>query len=224
MAFFHRCLCSPPGSKNLEPRGWRGLKLVVFLIALMVLAGSLTACGSVDTSTHPVSGSGHAATLDGSTTSQRSYLNDDGDGQPDDRPMYNDDTILLDEFGKEAPAAERAAIGVLVKRYYEDAASGNGVRACPLLAPSLVAGLSEGQSSQGAKAGGCAATVSRLFEAQRTRLKADDVATMVIVDVRVRDGLGLVAVGFKRTPLGMILVKREAGSWKLNGLFDSVMP
>jgi hypothetical protein len=197
---------------------------VVLLLALVVPAGSFTECGGVETSTHPVSGSSLAAAANGSTASQRSYLNADGDNETDDRPANNDDTAFLDGFGKEATTAERAAIGVLVKRYYEDAASADGAQACPLLAPSLVLGLSEGQSSPGVKGGGCAATVSRLFEAQRTRLKADDVATMVIVDVRVRNRLGLVAIGFKNTLLGEILVKREAGSWKLDGLFDSVMP
>jgi len=207
------------------------MRLAPVLFAIALLAEGLAACGGINRDTLMTSQSaprlGASATTVAapSRASTRGYLQGDGDNETDDGIRSNDDAPFLDAFGKEARPGDRRTIVELVKRYYTAAAAGDGARACDLLAPSVATGLSARQSSSGqAVANTCAAVVSRLFESQHQRLQTDDVGTMVVVDARVKGNLGVAVLGFKTKPLSEILVKREAGAWKLDGLFDSVMP
>jgi hypothetical protein len=203
----------------------------VFLVVAVLVSG-LGACGGASRdmrlssqSTPGLGDSANTTVAGPSKTSTSGYLRSDGDNETDDGSRGNDDSAFLDTFGKEARPPDRRAIAELVKRYYVAAAAGDGAKACALLTPSVASGLAPAQVSSGqASADTCAAIVSRLFASQHQRLQADDVATMVVVDAHVKGNLGVAVFGFKTEPLSEILVKREAGPWRLDGLFDSVMP
>jgi hypothetical protein len=167
----------------------------------------------------------------GDTASSRisagSYLKSDGDRDNDDRSspietVEKSDTLIPWTYGKEAGRADKRAITAFVKRYYAAAAAGDGARACSLLYSTLAAGLGEGQD-QPLPSRTCAAVVSLLFEQQRQRLAADDVATMTVVDVRIEGDDGIATLGFRTMPVGQFRVKRERGAWKVDALLDTGM-
>jgi|HubBroStandDraft_3_1064219.scaffolds.fasta_scaffold144276_2 hypothetical protein len=206
------------------------------LLAATALSLAVIGCGS--------SGKGHAdspasavTTTTGAASQTSSaptpsggYLINDADRDNDD-PGYgdigreNDDSRLLSEYGSPAGKAEKQAITAVVKRYFAAAAAGDGATACSLLTPSFVAGVVEnaGTSAQDATAG-CASSVSRLLAGQHEQLAEDEVATMVVIDVRIKHDFALAVLGFKNAPEAEILLQRDGHAWKLAALFDSELP
>lgn len=189
------------------------LPAVVLLVSLLLL---LSACGSP----------GNGPRSAGATTTNTigSYLKADADRDNDDyprpiKPGEPNDTFSPPAYGRVAPRADRQAIEGLVKRYYAAAAAGDGARACPLLYPSVAAGL--GETDPGGAGGGCSAVMTRLFRQQRAQLAADDVATMVVVAVRIGSSRGAATVGFRKAPVGIIYVKRDRRAWKIDSLLDT---
>lgn len=205
--------------------------VVALLCACVGSCGGGTSGGGGSTS-QPSSGAAATAstraTTESSATPPGSYLKDDGDDDRDDKNRHvtaaeSDDAPYLASFGKRSSQADRQAVVALVKRYYAAVAGGDGARACSQLHSSLVSGLVEDQGQSVQSVGRtCAAVMSRLLR-QRKQLTASDAATMVVVDVRVKGALGLVALGFRSRRVSQILVKREGGAWKIDALFDSEM-
>lgn len=220
---------SPPA--HLRP----GMKSLAVLLTAALLSVSAAACGQTSKnigstsqvhSNAAATGSSRATTTSSTT---HSYLESDGDGDKDDNNRYfmaeHTDTLLPSAYGKEAAQADKRAVVALIKRYYTAAAAGDGATACPLLYSTLAAGLAkgQGQSVQSSSGGACPAVVSLLFKQQHELLAADDIATMVMVDVRVKGNVGIATVGFRTMPVGQIHVKRDRGVWKVNALLDTGM-
>jgi hypothetical protein len=157
------------------------------------------------------------------------YVTLDGDSDNDELrhpvPAEADELPLLREFATRASPADAHAITALVKRYYAASTAGNAAGACSMLLTSLASGLA---AHDGASAGGahdtCTASMSRLLAQQHRRLVSEDVSTMKVLAVRVKDALGLAVLGFKRTPESEIVLQRGARGWKIAVLFSSYMP
>jgi hypothetical protein len=215
------------------------MRLLLALSAVVLLAVGLAACGTASKGSPSTTQSSDASTSGGTSTTASSgavppggYRRDDGDKDNDDSahpdPREGDDQALLAEYGNEASGADKRAVAAVIKSYYAAAAGGEGAKACSLLYSSLAAGLAvapgqvAGQTTHG---GGktCAAAVSALFKLQHAQLVADDVATMMVLDLHVKGNLGLAVLGFRAVPRGEILVEREGGVWKVDALFNSEM-
>jgi hypothetical protein len=190
--------------------------------------------GSSSTTQTPasvVTTTGSAATTTG--VPPGSYLHLDGDTDNDDTSHpsshLDDDKPLLDQYGHHATDADKQAVTAVVKSYYAAAAAEEAAKACSLLYSSLASGLAPtpGQGAGPAAQGTgktCADGVPVLYKHQHDQLVADDVATMVVTDVRLKGNLGLAVLGFRTKPEGEILVERERGTWKVDALFDSQIP
>lgn len=209
------------------------------LTPLILLSLSLSglACGSGSGGQETASGSGGKT---GSTSAQASpapfrlpkgnYRKADGDSDSDDQPPYargpeTDDTVLVESYGGEADQADRQAVTKAVESYYAAAAAGNGASACTLILSSLASSLAKEAGGSAASEGGgsCSENLSRMLKRQRAQFTPEDVATMVVVDVRVKGEVGLAVLGFKKAPLSDIVMEREGSAWKVAGLFAEQM-
>jgi hypothetical protein len=202
------------------------------LPAVMLLSLTIMACGDSTVSSSPsssvasrgLSESGSSGAVAGS------YWHYDSDKDPDDQPHggdggENDNLKLLAEYGQKANRTETQAIAATVKHYYAAALADDGAGVCALLDTSLAAGLAQGGRGSGEAAEtSCAAYITHLFGQQHALFVADDVPTMVVIEVRTKENVALAVVGFRAKPESEILLERASGSWKLAALFDSPLP
>lgn len=202
---------------------------LVALLAAMLLCAGISACGennknadlasSKASSTVPPSGRAHPRSA--SSATRGGYLKSDKDEDEDDEgpPLKTrEDNLMPLAYGKEANQADKRAITALIKRYYAAAVAGDSAKGCSMLYSTLSTDLGEGQ---GPPVQTCAAAMSRVLEQQHKQLVADEVATMVVVNVRVKGNLAVATVGFRTQPVGRINLKREHRTWKLNALIDT---
>jgi hypothetical protein len=192
-------------------------------LAAGLLGACACACGAAVKSAAP------AVPFQSSTTPIHGYIKGDQDGEPEVNGRDEDDTLIRG-FGHPASAADRQAVAALVKRYYAAAASGDSAAACAL----TFAGLAKSANFVGATAEdyepvpgrspplrgkSCIAVMSVLTKERHEELVAD-IDTLVVVGVFVRGAHGLAYLGFGTTGERFILVERERGTWKVDGLFD----
>lgn len=206
-------------------------------LAAALLATSAVACGDaakVASSTTPtVTGAGSpngvAARSSARVAPAGGFLREDGDDDNDERPHpdggVNDDKSLLASYDRRASPADARAVSTLVRRYYAVSVAGDGADACTLLATGLARGLAaaQGRPAQGAD-GSCEAAISSLLAQQHQHLAAEDPATMTLIALYVKGGLGLAVLGFKSAPESTIGVAREGRAWRIDALFDSLVP
>ncbi len=206
--------------RSTSPAHGSGLRLrlaAASLAALLCLGAGGCASNRAHSGTRSNPYAYKGLTVDG-------YLASDADADTDDngekssylKPSSND-TYVSKNDPIEADPQDRRAIATLIERYYTAAAAADGARACPLLYSALLAGLDEGGAA------GCAAALSSLFKQQHELLRQENVATMVVFDVRVKDGVARALVGFKTTPIGKFDIRREAGGWKIDSLLDTAV-
>jgi hypothetical protein len=213
------------------------MKVTCTLLAMCLVGISISACGNTDGGTGSTSRESSDATStvtpakSQALTPAGAYLKVDGDSDSDDekhtgrRPDDDDDRDLLAPYPNTPGQAERRAITTLVKSYYIAAAAQDGTKACVLLDASLATGLGEGADQPGqSKDNRCVASMSHLFKEEHQRLAADEVATMSVTSVHVKDGLGLALLGFRKMPEGEMFIEREGHTWKIGALFDSEPP
>jgi hypothetical protein len=158
------------------------------------------------------------------------YLASDGDADKDDggNKGYSldlaptgDDFLSANDGGK-ADRNDARTVVSLIKRYYAAAAAGNGGAACTMLAARLAEGLAEGPPQTNlSPTEACATTISLLFKREHDTFARDDVATMVVVEVQLRDDIATATLGFKTRPIGQIRATKENGEWKMNALIDT---
>jgi hypothetical protein len=220
------------------PGSWRRraeARPLLALLATALLAIGVAACGgtgkgagSTSQLSSNAAGTGGARTKTASNAARAgNYLKSDGDTDIDDtnhqiEAPESDDTLFLAAYGKKAGQAEKRAVAVVLERYYAAAAADDGAKACPLLYSSLATALVEDQGqSPRSSSKTCAAVLSKLFTQQHARLAAENTATMVVIDVRVKSNYGLAVLGFKAAPVSQMILARERGAWKIDGLFDS---
>jgi ketosteroid isomerase-like protein len=160
------------------------------------------------------------------------YLSSDEDVDRDDNgdPRHylrrsRQDSFIPYGEGSEASRSDRLAIASLVRRYYVAAAAEDGARACAMLSPDIVAGLSEEPASSSAptRQNACAMSMSRVLKAQHQLLMEDDVPTMVVIDVRVDRDVATATLGFRRMPVGSVRLRGEKGVWKMDSMLDERM-
>jgi hypothetical protein len=207
---------------------------MLVLLTMSVLGGGVAACGG--SSDRPGSGS-HASTLAAATSSDAArtsstvppggYLKSDSDGDADERQKgpSSEDMRGMTATGHSVSGADRRAITTVVKSYYLAAAAGDGAQGCPLLDSSLATATTEEQSQlvpNTTKT--CAASLSRLFEQQHQHLAAEEPTTMVVTGVHVNGATGLATLGFRTMPESEIVLQRKGRTWKIDALFDSLLP
>jgi hypothetical protein len=206
------------------------LILTLSCLALAACAGGHDHTANISSATRPRAAQ---ATTAPRPTGPGGFLASDADADQDDagkqsfylKPSRHDSFVTEGE-GPKATAADRRAVTTLVKRYYAAGAAEDGARACPMLSSALRAGLSETWGSTGRTGGGtgCTMALSLFFRQQRQLLEAADVATMVVVDVRVRDDRATALLGFRAIPVGSIHIEREHGVWRMDDLLHKALP
>jgi len=205
------------------------MKLTLTTLLVLCSIVVLVACGSAhSTSTSsPNTAAAVGTTPSGSTTTSASagYLKEDGDNDGEDhghtQTGENDDQSLFASYSPASPQQART-ISTLVRNYYQASSAENARRACELLSASLLSGLVPGPATGGH--GGCATMFEPLLAQQHRRLLEDQVTTMTVIRVLVKGQVGLVVVGFRAMPESDIVVAREGRTWKIDALFDSLVP
>lgn len=214
------------------------MRPLLVLLAAALLGTSAVACGGaakVARSTRPTGaavGPPSGVTARGSARVARAsgFLRKDGDDDNDDeRPRaeggVNDDQSLLASYDHRASPADARAVSTLVRRYYAVSVAGNGADACALLAADLARGLAteQGRAAQG-PGGSCAAAISPLLAQQHQHLAAEGPSTMTLIALYAKGDLGLAVLGFRSAPESTIGVAREGRAWRIDALFDSLVP
>jgi hypothetical protein len=215
------------------------MRLPIVLLSTAALGLGLAACGGAGRATSTAHPSSTPTPTNGNSVEPASvgsappghYVKNDDDTDADDRPggdspSASDSTIMLDEYGHPASAAEKRAIAALLKSYYTAMAAGDGASACALLSNSIATALSEEHhpSTHTGDRGGCSATVSSIFAHEHKYLAEKGPATAIVTTVHVKGDIGLAVVGFRSSPEGAMPLAREGHAWKVGALFDSEMP
>jgi hypothetical protein len=133
----------------------------------------------------------------------------------DDRE--DDDRIRT--FGHEAGEPERRAITALVERYYAAAAADDGVKACPLIHPTIAKAIPEdyGKGNPSLRGDTCRAVMEKYFR-QLPGQPIANLATTKVIGVRIEGGSGYAQLSSREIPTGVIAVKRYHGIWKVYSL------
>lgn len=147
-----------------------------------------------------------------------SFTNDSAVDKDIDTPIQqgpkfpdSDDTFALD-LGRGASPTQARALSHLVLRYFSAARAGDGAMACSLLAANEAASLPR-ESSPPSQS--CPAAAATLLQRDRHALAAP----VKIVDVRLLDPYAEAIVGSRTLPASVVLLKRENGRWRFEGLF-----
>ncbi|MGC2373174.1 MAG: hypothetical protein WA484_04790 [Solirubrobacteraceae bacterium] len=138
---------------------------------------------------------------------------------------YDKDDGVISGFGHAADARDEHAVTVVVKRYYEAAAAGDGATACSLTYPIFAKAIPEDYGQEpgpsylrGAKT--CAAVMSLFFEHEHQRLTA----ALEVTGVRMGDGEALVLLGSKTESASFVALKRSHGAWRVDELLGFPLP
>jgi hypothetical protein len=190
------------------------------LVALVFTA--VSACGGTAGKT---TSAAHISTSASSSTGLERDSDGDFDHTRNTRYDLDDNPILY--YGHAAGTADAKAIGMLVRRYYADAAAGDGRAVCTLIFSVLAEALPEqyaGAANRRLKYGDtCASVVSRLFELHRQEYLARN-ASLRVTGVRVEGDQGFALLSFKGMPDEHLRIHREAGRWTLHQLLDEGLP
>jgi hypothetical protein len=159
-----------------------------------------------------------------------SKIDDDSDYPEDhlnpenDRYHDKDDTSVV-AFGSPASTADRLAVTALVKRYYAAGAADDGAKACATMVPSVAQGTPEDYGRapgpgylRGANT--CKAVMSLLLEHFNSRFAP----AFDVTGVRVKGDDAYALLGSKTGPASYIILRRERGGWKVNGLLGGPLP
>jgi hypothetical protein len=127
-------------------------------------------------------------------------------------------------YGHRPSIANARAIASIVKRYYNAARTGDGVRACSLLPPGFANLVAEayGQAGPSYLRGGktCEAVMSLLFRHFHEQL----VETVRILDIRVDGGRARATIGSRKMSASSLTLADEHGSWKVEELLGQPLP
>lgn len=154
--------------------------------------------------------------------------NDEGmDHQPSDEHEGYRDSDDLDSLrvGHPASPAQANTIEALVRRYYAVAATGDGAKACSMMARSFAQAtpLDYGKFGppylHGAKT--CARVTTLQFEHSRDQITSPIQITAVHIETENR---AYAYFGSRTTPASEIAVLREGGNWKIGALLGGPMP
>jgi hypothetical protein len=151
----------------------------------------------------------------------------DGDEDSPTRASYDfpdaDDRATF-AFGHAPSVAEARAVASVVKRYYADAAAGEGAAACALLVPTLsrLAGEEYGRHGPAylRSEGACPAVLALEFAHVHGELGE----AIRVFSVRVRGDRAQTIISSRRLRASSIFAVRKDGSWKIETLIGSPLP
>jgi hypothetical protein len=196
-------------------------------VALLALGGG---CGSASKdagSTSKVTSTVAAGGVSGATSSPGRLMGDEDNDYKGDvgKAYYDSDDNRIRYYGHAASAADARAIMALVKRYYAAAAAGDGATVCALTRPIVAETMPENYGQppgprylRGAST--CAAVLSIVFKHFHDKLTVP----VRVTNVRVSGDRADVLLGFKTLQAGEIKMRRERGSWKIDGLLAVALP
>jgi hypothetical protein len=149
----------------------------------------------------------------------------DNDYKNEHKGYTDSDDNSVTDYGYAASATDRQAIAALAKRYYAAAAAGDGAKACSLIDSTLAEAIPEdyGQAPGPAYLRGsktCQAVMSLLFKHSHTQLTG----AFEVTGVRVSGSSAYALLGSTTTPASYILLKRDAGVWKIDTLLAGSLP
>ncbi len=192
----------------------------ISLIAMTLITGSMTACGSahqIDTTKD------HGKAT--STSAQRAGLSiptidREGDFDNPTKAYYDRD----DYFGEPANAIDRQAITHIVGLYYQFAAADDGTSACTLLYPVAIEALVDSYEQSSSLHGkGCATILSHTFKA-RNNMFVLHKQMLKIIAVRTANERGWAVMTFGTRHERHLLMRRYHNAWKVAEPLDSDLP
>lgn len=189
--------------------------------AKTVASGSLR--GDEDDDDSPADMASHA-----SGTEPDNDADFDNDHVESVKKNYRDeDDLSTLRWGRPLPMSEVGTVALLVKRYYADAAAGDGARGCMLLdtlfAESIPEDYGQPPGPPALRGSTCAIVLTKLFVQRRQQLVAMS-RSLRVTDVRVDGRQGRAFVGFQSQPAGYVQIRREAGRWKIRDLLSIPLP
>jgi hypothetical protein len=137
----------------------------------------------------------------------------------------SDDGSVL-TYGRAASPAETRAIAAIVMRYYAAAAVEDGAKACATMTKIDAATMVEdyGQGSAGpaylSTGKSCQAVMSLIFKHAHSKLTG----AVHVTGARVNGGEAYALLGSTTMPAGFIIVRREAGRWKIGTIIGGPLP
>jgi hypothetical protein len=154
----------------------------------------------------------------------------DDDHEPDTRTKESydypdkDDSVLL-SYGRAADASDGDAITKVVKKYYADATTGQGAKACHLLSSRLAGAVAEDYGRAPGPSylrGGttCPAILSLLFAHIHSQL----VATINVTQVRISGSLAEAFLGSVVLHASEIPVERQGHAWRIAEPLANLLP
>lgn len=197
------------------------MKRILVMLVVGAVAFAVVACGSAGRRPS-ISRSGKSASASEVQSASKGL---------EDSEYDTDDHVVLN-YASPASGTNERAVAALVKRYYRDAALGDGVGACSLTSPAVshIVPLDYGQLMGSAiplNAGAflhgtktCPAVLSLLFE----HLHAKLAGAVQVTAVRLKDSYGFAIVGSTTLPASMIAVDREGARWRVDGLLGRPLP
>lgn len=196
------------------------------------LALSLISCGETKSdppgaSVRTTNGTSSNAVLDPAkhVISPSGFVKDDADDDRDDRsilPSKEDEQEMTPATRYGASPADRRAITAIVKTYLTDAAAADGKEGCSLLASAIAKGAGEEAAARGRK--GCPDQLAYLYKQQHVHMAVEEVSSVVVTGVHVLGDAGFATLGFRKATESELLLRREQGHWKIDALFDSILP
>jgi hypothetical protein len=193
------------------------MKLSVAFIVAAMLSPGLVACGgaSSDTPAQTTSKDGSSAPS-GSIPSHGKDRDNDNDNNDDDEGTLG--------YGHLADSADGQAIMSLVKRYFADAATESGAKACALLTPFVAETVVEVDGHTSALKGGtCAAVMTKLFKQHHQDLLGKR-TSLKIMRIGVEGDKSLVALDFPEIPeVRQIVMRRYNNRWTVLQMLDGII-
>jgi hypothetical protein len=191
-------------------------------LAVGAVAVSLVACGS---------GAKHVPSVpfSSSTVPLHGYIQGDKDGDADKHVPDGDDASIRD-YGHAANADDRRAAIALLRRYYAAAVAGDLATACSLtdrtlarsgkLIDTVAEDYAPPPGSPSLRGESCTRVMAAVTKERHEEL-AGDIETFVLTEMRVLGARALAIVGLRTTGERVVPLRREAGRWRVDGLFDS---
>jgi hypothetical protein len=131
-------------------------------------------------------------------------------------------TVLY--YGHAAGASDHQAIARLVKRYFTVAATNNGAAACTMLYSTMAEAVPEDYGSFASptyeRGKTCQAVMSKLFAHDHHEL----LGKITVTGVRVSGDRAYAFFGSTTRPASFTIVRRERGTWKIDGLAGGPLP
>lgn len=138
--------------------------------------------------------------------------------------LVEDGRILASYYGYVATPEDKRAVTAVVKRYYPVAVSGDGRRACALMASSAarsaVANFGRLGTSYLRGARTCPQVLSRMFKHRHGELTQP----IAVTGVLTRADHAFAIVDSPKMPDSIVSLQREDGAWRVNTPLPAVIP